>query len=348
MIEDLLEVTASKKESILKKLEEIEKERKEIKPPWEDSIINELKGKRIAAEDGSINWVDFRTFTLYAVASQLFYFDEKMENIKACDVDILWPCTRSEERLRFYMHIFETKVCLEAIRKFNPDLILLDGSLIGMLIRPFPSIFEPPVDVRRDVEKNFLEILNENLENGIEIFSKKLWSDVEEKFPNFKIEVICYLEYLEHLLCVYKLLSNAKDKIVAIAKTSRANDYFNLGIPDMAIFEKYSKKEGISKPLQVGNVKWKFPILDEELKRFNFTIFYSRLEDRKNILKFEIPSEIDEKQAKEILENIKSISTDGYPYLLKKAHDEVIIKKKDIEHLVRMFGLVEKIGREML
>jgi hypothetical protein len=34
--------------------------------------------------------------------------------------------------------------------------------------------------------------------------------------------------------------------------------------------------------------------------------------------------------------------------LLKKAHFEVTIRKKDIEHLVRAFGIIEKIGREML
>ena len=89
MLEDLLEVIAKRKEEVLKKLEELEKERKEIKPPWRDLAIEEAKGKKVAAGDSSINWIDFRTFTIYAVASQLFYFDGKMENIKACDVDIL-------------------------------------------------------------------------------------------------------------------------------------------------------------------------------------------------------------------------------------------------------------------
>jgi NurA-like 5'-3' nuclease len=348
MLEDLLEVIARRKAEISKKLEELEKERREIKPPWKDSAIEEMKGKRVAAGDSSINWIDFRTFTLYAVASQVLYFDGKLENIKACDVDVLWPCTRSEERLRFYMHIFETKAYLQTMKRFDPDYILLDGSLIGMLMRPFPSILEPPLEVRREIKESFVKILENNLENGIEIFSKKLWPNVEEKFPNFKSEAICYLEYLEHLLSIYKLLATAKEKLIAIAKTSRANDYFNLGIPDMAIFEKYSKKEGFSQPLPVGSVKWKFPILDEELKKFNFTIFYSRLEERKNMLKFEVPRELDEKEIKEILENIKSVSTNGYPYLLKKAHSEVIIRKKDMKHLVRAFGLVEKVGREML
>jgi NurA-like 5'-3' nuclease len=348
MLEDLLEVIAKRKEEVSKKLEELEKERKEIKPSWKDLTIEEAKGKKVAAGDSSINWIDFRTFTIYAVASQLFYFDGKMENIKACDVDILWPCTRSEERLRFYMHIFETKAYLQAVKKFNPDYILLDGSLIGMLIRPFPSTFEPPIEVKREIEEKFMKILENNLENEIEIFSKRLWPDVEEKFPEFKVEAICYLEYLEHLLSIYKLLTTAQDKLIAIAKTSRATDYFNLGIPDMAIFEKYSKKEGFSQPLLIGNIKWKFPILDEEIKKFHFTIFYSRLEERKNILKFEVPKEIDEKEVKEILENMKAISTNGYPYLLKKAHSEVIIRKKDMEHLARAFGLVEKVGREML
>jgi NurA-like 5'-3' nuclease len=100
--------------------------------------------------------------------------------------------------------------------------------------------------------------------------------------------------------------------------------------------------------LELSNIKWRFPILDEEFKKLNFTIFYTRLQERKNVLKFEVPYKIEEDRMIEILENIKYISTDGYPYLLKKAHREAIMRRKDIEHLVKLFGLVERTGREML
>ena len=352
MLEFLLETVAKKKEEILKKLEEIEKRKEAIKPPWKDYEIREVSGKKIAAEDGSYEVIEFRTFSFYAVASQLFFYGEKLESLRACDIDILWPVTRSEDRLRFYMHIFESKICLEGIRKFNPDLILLDGSLLGMLIRPFPEIFNLSAEIKEEINKKFIKSLEENLESSVEIYTKKLWPYIQENFPDFKIETTHYLEYVEHLLSLYRLLKVAKDKIVAIAKTSRANKYFNLGIPDMAVFEKYSKREGYSSPkhysLELSNIKWRFPILDEEFKKLNFTIFYTRLQERKNVLKFEVPYKIEEDRMIEILENIKYISTDGYPYLLKKAHREAIIRRKDIEHLVKLFGLVERTGREML
>ena len=190
------------------------------------------------------------------------------------------------------------------------------------------------------------------IENGdIEISSKKLWPEVKREFFEFKNQVICYLEYLEHLIVLDKLLREGKDKIIAVSKTSRATDYFDLGIPDMAIFERYSKKEGFSVPMRIRIskiLKRKFPILDERLRKIDLTIFYGRLEDRKNILKFEVPGIIDEEQVLEILGSIKGISTNGYPYLLKKAHAETVIHDRDIDHLIKIFGLVEKFGREML
>ena len=119
----------------------------------------------------------------------------------------------------------------------------------------------------------------------------------------------------------------------------------------MAIFERYSKKEGFSSPIRIRiskMLKRVFPILDKELREIDLTIFYGRLEDRKNVLKFEIPGNVDEVQAIEILKSIKAISTNGYPYLLKKAHAETVIHDSNIEHLIKIFGLVEKFGREML
>jgi len=352
MLEFLLETASKKKDKILKVLDSLEREKKTIKPPWKDVKIKELKGKKIAGEDGSYNYKELRSFTLYAIASQVFFFDGEMKSLRACDIDLLWPYKYTEDRLRFYMHIFESKISLKALKEFNPDLLLLDGSLIGMIIRPLPFLLSPPEEVRLEAKEKFLAKLEKLIENGgIEISSKKLWPEVKKEFFEFKNQVICYLEYLEHLIVLHKLLKEGKNKIVAIAKTSRATDYFDLGIPDMAIFERYSKKEGFSIPIRIRiskMLKRTFPILDKELREMDLTVFYARLEDKKNVLKFEIPGTIDEGQAIEILGSIKEVSTNGYPYLLKKAHAETIIHDTDIDHLIKIFGLVEKLGREML
>ncbi len=72
------------------------------------------------------------------------------------------------------------------------------------------------------------------------------------------------------------------------------------------------------------------------------------LENHKNILKFELPYEANEEQIKHILSVIKSNSAEGYPLLLKKAHNDVVIRKVDLDRLSKIIGFMEKSGREML
>ncbi|MCE7698781.1 MAG: DNA double-strand break repair nuclease NurA [Methanobacterium paludis] len=119
---------------------------------------------------------------------------------------------------------------------------------------------------------------------------------------------------------------------------------------DMAIFDKF-KKEGYSEPKYLNvskRVKRDFPVCNEFFRSLTFTIFYARLEDHKNILKFELPYRATEDEIKNILSVIKGNSVEGYPYLLKKAHNDVVIRKTDIERLSKIIGFLEKSGREML
>ena len=91
-----------------------------------------------------------------------------------------------------------------------------------------------------------------------------------------------------------------------------------------------------------------FPIKNDFFRSLTFTIFYARLEDHKNILKFELPYFATEDKIKDILKIIKNKSAEGYPLLLKKAHNDVIIRNVDLERLSKIIGFMEKSGREML
>ena len=79
-----------------------------------------------------------------------------------------------------------------------------------------------------------------------------------------------------------------------------------------------------------------------------FTTFYARLENKKSILKFEIPGKLSKNKVIELLETVKSTSTDGYPYLLKKAHDDVKIRNRDMELISKKLNIMEKRWRSML
>ena len=75
---------------------------------------------------------------------------------------------------------------------------------------------------------------------------------------------------------------------------------------------------------------------------------FARLENNKNIIKIELPFYALEDEIRDILYIIKSNSTEGYPFLLKRAHNDVIIKNKDIKSLSQIIEFTDKSGREML
>ena len=119
----------------------------------------------------------------------------------------------------------------------------------------------------------------------------------------------------------------------------------------MAVLDRFTRKQGYSKPYY-RNVTYKtkhdFPIENEFFRELWFTIFFARLEDNKNIIKIELPFYAEEEEIKEVLSAIKSNSTEGYPFLLKKAHKDVVISNKDMDSLSKVIGFLEKSGREML
>ena len=104
----------------------------------------------------------------------------------------------------------------------------------------------------------------------------------------------------------------------------------------------------MTRPSVSSKVKHEFPVEDEFFRTLQFTVFFARLDDYKNIIKIELPYRANENEIRQILSDLKKDSVEGYPFLLKKAHHDVVIKNSDISQLSKIVGLVEKTGREML
>lgn len=215
------------------------------------------------------------------------------------------------------------------------------------------------INKKNDIKMNSIN-QNNSIANNISVNNNSITEKdsinnkdtIDESFTLENVEN--YLENIEKLLALANLLKY-KDKVIAISKTSIANDYFKSNIPDMAIFDKYIDNQvtGYSYPPKYSpdkdnQLKREFPVENELFKSLIFTIFYVRLEKNKNILKIELPYKANEERIKEIIGIISKDCTDGYPYLLKKAHHDVVIKKNDIEQLSKIIGIYEKSGREML
>ena len=365
MLESLYSTAIKKKGTIIEEIENYDTPNLDISKFWKSEDIPKYVGDlTIAAGDGSKHEKKFLSFYFYAVACETLIYNNKLSKIESVDINTMPHGKFSKDRIRNYMELFEVKNALKAIKTYDIDYYFYDGSLLGDLIRPYPLEAEIPQDIRYDILDFAEDKLNEeinSLENKeIEVYSNKLVKyDLKKKFEDIKAKngsnyienIENYLENIEKLLALANLLKY-KDKVIAISKTSTANDYFNANMPDMAIFTKYTQDTGYSfgKYLSAEDEKFKreFPVENDFFKELVFTIFYVRLEDNKNILKVELPYKADEKKIKEIISIISRDSTEGYPYLLKKAHHDVIIKKKDIEQLSKIIGIYEKSGREML
>lgn len=425
MLESLYTEAIKKKGTIHDKIKEYDNPNFKVSNFWNDEEIHLCDDDLIiAAGDGSKNEKKLLSFYFYAISAESLIYNKRLFKIESSDINTMSHGKFAKDRIRNYMGLFEVKNALKAIKTFDVDYYLYDGSLLGDLIRPSPIENEIPQSIRYDILDLAEDKLNKEIKSienhDVKIYSNELGHDLKDDFESiqknninkkntikntiknnininkkndikmnsinqnnsiannisvnnnsitekdsinnkdtidesFTLEnVENYLENIEKLLALANLLKY-KDKIIAISKTSIANDYFKSNIPDMAIFDKYIDNQvtGYSYPPKYSpdkdnQLKREFPVENEFFKSLIFTIFYVRLEKNKNILKIELPYKANEERIKEIIGIISKDCTDGYPYLLKKAHHDVVIKKNDIEQLSNIIGIYEKSGREML
>lgn len=380
MLDSLYTEAIRKRGQINKNLENISKVNSiDVDRVWFEENINPSGNDvKIAAGDGSYNKKKYLSFNFYAVSAVSFIYQNKLEKIESIELDTLSHQSFLEDRLRNIMSVFELKNAIKTINEYDVDYYLDDGSLLGDLIRPFPVENKLSNENKEKIISKFREKLeNEIQNNSLGLSSSKF----KEEFPElFVVEtneikdksnktlddfsdnnvdgdnqidedsLILFLEHIEKLLALSYLLKNER-KIVAISKTSSSNDLLHANVPDMAILDKFSKKAGFSKPYykyMSTEMKREFPVENEFFRNLVFTVFFARLDDFKNIIKIELPYEADEDEIRKILSDLKRDSVEGYPYLLKKAHNEVVIKNKDIDGLSKIIGFYEKSGREML
>lgn len=357
MLDSLYSEAIKKKGTIKENVEKLSKTNLDVSDYWnsgEIAISNE--NFTIAAGDGSLNKKKFLSFNFYAVAAVSLIYGDKLEIIESLEVDTIPHQSFLDDRLRNMMSLFEIENAIKSINSYDIDYYLDDGSILGDLIRPFPLEKKLSSSKKEEV----INIVEEKLKKEIKTFEEGISSlRFKEKFKelydndNYDFDennLTVFLENIEKLLALSYLLKYNK-KIIAISKTSSGKDIFKINIPDIAIFDKFDKGEGYSKPVYKKvseKMKHEFPVEDDFFRTLEFTIFYARLKENKNIIKIELPYHAEDSEIRKILGILKKDSTEGYPYLLKKAHHSVVIKKKNIEELSKIVGFIEKSGREML
>lgn len=360
MLDSMYSEAIRKKDSINEQSKDLFDKTLNVDSKWISEKIPPNETKHVlAAGDGSFNKKKFLGYNFYAVAAESLIYnpntpESRLKSIESVELDLIEHQSFIEDKLRNMMSIFEIKTAIKTFNQFDIDYYMDDGSILGDLIRPIPREKDTSSLINSKILKKIHNnILNEVNNDDMNISSLKFKEEFNELFDNNNGEekaLISFLENLERLLAIRLLLSN-KEKIIAISKTSTSNDLFQANVPDMAILDKFTRNEGYSKPYYKkvdSQVKRDFPIRNHFFRELWFTIFFARLEDNMNIIKIELPYYAKEDEIKEILSILKSNSTDGYPYLLKKAHHDVIIRHKDIESLSQIIEFIDKSGREML
>lgn len=347
----------------------------------------EKQTKSFLATDGSFNSTRFMSDFVYAVASQsILSFPETslIKDTSSADIDYTTTVQAQNlnRKLSRQMNILELKSMIKSMQNHDDkiDYILIDGNISGTLRNFQLPILEEKYKHLHYPIRQHIKIIENKLKNNtfdINVTSIEEENDIyltikddlppDTEYKEIKDQILDYYDALEQLACIKYLMDKYHGKIIGVSKTSNTNNIFKENMPDAAVLEYSTISAGyteIRAPLvnkklvrRVSNNNYltvEYPLYAEDIMNYQYLIFFVRLEKRKNVLKIEIPIKEEdlymnnEGIIEEILEDLYSISIDGYPYILKKAHHEVVIKNKNIDRIINKYELFLKNGRDML
>ena len=333
---------------------------------WFDKPFAKSKKEfSIAAGDGSFNIKKFLMFNYCPVSAEALVYDGQLKNIEQSEIFEIEHIPFLKELIPNYMSIFELKCCLKAINEYDVDYYLFDGSIFGDLQNHYPKGAKQPSDIKKQLTSGVLKLFEDNINDLSSLdlsfpeIKKKVYVHVsgegEDDFGDNEMDDVynLYLSSIEKLLVLKEVLKKNK-KIISISKTSSSNDLFHSNAPDIGILDQFTEKQGISKLIHKKvetSTAVPFPVYNDFFNGLWFTIFYVRLKENKNILKVEIPYYVEDKdddEITEIVEIIKRDAAEGYPYLLNKAHNDVVITNKHVDELLKISRIYETTNREQL
>jgi len=322
---------------------------------WFNRIIGESSEDfSIAAGDGSFNKKKFLTTNFCAVGAESIIYDGEIKKIDDADIFDIAHIPFLDELLSNYMSIFELKCALRAINEYDVDYYMLDGSILGDLENAFPRGAPLPSKIKNNLDDSLLQEFKRRMSITPYGFvfpqiKHRVLADVSthKEYEN-REDFDLHLASIEKIILLREILEN-KRKIISISKTSSDNNLFGWNIPDIAFLDKFTKKQGVSK-LEYRRVfkNAALPYFNDFFKQLKFTVFYVRLQDNKNVLKVELPYKATEKEVLDILDKINVLSVQGYPYLLNKAHNDVVITDRNMKELLKIAKVYETTNREVM
>ncbi|WP_458454479.1 DNA double-strand break repair nuclease NurA [Methanobrevibacter sp.] len=327
----------------------------QLEHKWFNRFIDESKGDfSIAAGDGSFNKKKFLTTNFCAVGAESIIYDGEIKKIDDSDIFDISHVSFLDELLSTYMAIYEIKCALRTLREYEVDYYMFDGSLLGDLQNAFPRGAKLPSKLKENLDDTVLNeflrmfsirkygLVFPEIRDSLKLM--ELPRDDTDKTEDYNL----HLASVEKIILLHELLQYRK-KIISISKTSSDNELFRWNIPDIAFLDKFTKKQGMTiiRHKQVFE-KAAFPFYNDFFKSLTFTIFYVRFQDNKNVLKVELPYKASKDEVFEIIKKINVLTVQGYPYLLNKAHNDVVITDRNMKELMKIAKIYETTNREVM
>ncbi|WP_407393430.1 DNA double-strand break repair nuclease NurA [Methanobrevibacter sp.] len=323
---------------------------------WFDRLIEDSSDDfTIAAGDGSFNKKKFLTSNFCAVGAESIIYDGEIKKIEDSDIFDVPNVSFLDELLSNYMAIYELKCALRTLKEYNVDYYMFDGSILGDLQNAFPKGAKLPSNIRDNLDDAVLNEFERRLsirKYGLvfpEIRDSLKLVEMPKNDDFNKIEEYnLHLASIEKIILLKEILQYRK-KIISISKTSSDNELFHWNIPDIAFLDKFTQKQGMS-IIKYRSVyeKAAFPYFNDFFKGLTFTVFYVRFQDNKNVLKVELPYKASKEEVFDLIKKINVLSVQGYPYLLNKAHNDVVITDRNIKELLKIAKVYETTNREVM
>ena len=310
----------------------------------------------LAAGDGSFNKKKFLTTNFCAVGAESIIYDGNIKKIDDSDIFDIGHVSFLDELLGIYMAVYELKCAIRALNEYDVDYYLFDGSILGDLQNAFPRGAKLPSKLKgnlddtllhefeRRLSKRHFGLVFPDIRDSLQLMELPKKAEKSNRIEEYNL----HLASVEKIILLRQLLNHNR-KIISISKSSSDNELFHWNIPDIAFLDKNTKKQGIS-VLDHRQVfeKAAFPYYNDFFKGLTFTVFYVRLQDNKNVLKVELPYRASKEQVFDIIEKIKVLSVQGYPYLLNKAHNDVVITDRNMKELLKIAKIYETTNREVM
>lgn len=328
----------------------------QLEHKWFNRGIGESRADfSIAAGDGSFNKKKFLTTNFCAVGAESIIYDGEIKKIDDSDIFNIPHVSFLDELLSNYMAIYELKCALRTLKDYDVDYYMIDGSILGDLQNAFPRGAKLPSIIRDNLDDTLLHEFESRLKTrhyGLlfpEIKSNlKLIEMPKSEDSTILEEINLQLAAVEKIILLKEILQYRK-RIISISKTSSDNDLFHWNIPDIAFLDKFTKRQGMTIiKYRTVHESLPFPYFKDFFTSLTFTVFYVRLQDNKNVLKVELPYKATKEEVFEILRKINVLSVQGYPYLLNKAHNDVVITDRNMKELMKIAKIYETTNREVM